>query len=126
MNNHINNTNNHNVSAHGVTITPAIQANIDSMINKLKTKFNNITNIHVNLKVDSVHPHLQHAEAEVHLSGKKETVVAKASSEDLYKSLHELKHKLDKQITKHKEIVQSHGNHNHLHHNYDFNNKNNN
>jgi putative sigma-54 modulation protein len=111
------------ISGHRINITPALQENIENMAQKLQSKCDNITNIHIILKIDAVHPHLQRAEAEVGLSGKKEAIFAKASSEDMYKSLHQLKNKLNKQIVKHKEKKRVDGNHNHshTHHNYNYN-----
>lgn len=108
-------TNNITISGHHIEVTPALESNIKNMINKLQCKFNHITSVHVTLKIDSTHPQLQQAEAEVCLCGKKEPIFAKASSADMYDSLHKLKDKLDRQITKHKEILKDHGDHNHDH-----------
>lgn len=110
-----NNINNIQISGHHIEITEGLENNIKNMINKLQHKFQHITYTHIILKIDSsVHPHLQQAEAELSLSGKKELIFAKASSIDMYDAIHKLKDKLEKQILKHKEIhVNHHGRHNH-------------
>jgi putative sigma-54 modulation protein len=111
-----NNTNNIKISGHHVEVTEALENHIKNMISKLQHKFVHITHVHVILKIDSsIHPHLQQAEAEVSLSGKKEPIFAKASSIDMYEALHQLKDKLDRQIVKHKEILKPHGDHTHHH-----------
>ena len=115
-------TNNLTISGHHMEVTPALELNVKNMVHKLQHKFDHITNVHVTLKVDSVHPHLQQAEAEVCLCGRKEPIFAKASSTDMYDSLHKLRDKLDRQIVKHKAILKMNGdhNHNHEHHNHKF------
>ncbi len=117
------NTNNTiTISGHHVEITPALESKVKNIIHKLQHKFDHITTVHVTLKIDSsTHPHMQQAEAELNLCGKKEPIFARASSEDMYDSLQKLRDKLDRQIVKHKETLKTHGEHNHphSHHNHD-------
>lgn len=106
------NTNHSNFTIYGhhIEVTPALEDNIKNIANKLTHKFQDlITDFRFTIKIDStVHPHLQEAEAEVSLRGKKEKVFAKASSVDMYDSLHVLKGKLERQILKHKELNNGH------------------
>lgn len=111
--------NNTTISGHHIEITPAIESTVNTMIEKLKHKFDHIITVHVTLKIDPAHPHLQHAEAKLTLQGKKEPIFAQASSDDMYKSIHLLKDKLDHQIIKHKEIIKNHGKHANHHGNHD-------
>ncbi len=125
--------NNVTISGHHVEVTPALEKTINDMLHKLQHKFDHITTVHVTLKIDSIHPHLQQAEAELYLCGKKEPLFAKATSADMYDSLHKLRDKLDRQIVKHKEVLKMHGDHNHNHshdhhghdHKHDFDEDNN-
>ncbi len=111
----MNTDNNVTISGHHIEVTPALEAEIKNMVNKLRHKFEHITTAHITLKVDRVHPHKQNAEAELNLCGKKEPIFAKVSSDNMYDSLKKLREKLDRQIVKHKESLKFHGDHNHEH-----------
>jgi putative sigma-54 modulation protein len=113
-----NNNINITISGHHIEVTPALEAEINNMIHKLQHKFNHITKAHVLLKIDnSSHLPAQLAEAELHLSHKKEPIFAKVSSDNMYDSLNALSDKLSRQITKHKESLSRHVPHdNHDHH----------
>ena len=105
------------ISGHHITVTPALEAKINTMIDKLQKKFDHITTVHVMLKVEGAHTPIQLAEAEVFLSSQREPLFAKASSPDMYESIKKLSEKLSRQIIDHKEKLQKHGdpNHNHAH-----------
>jgi len=111
----MNTNNNITIYGHHIEISPALEAEINNMVHKLQHKFDHITTAHITLKVDKVHPHMQNAEAELNLCGRKEPIFAKVSSSNMYDSLKKLREKLDRQIVKHKENLKAHGEHNHQH-----------
>lgn len=82
-----------------IEITSAIRELTEKKINKqLKSHLDKITHIHVTFKVDHL---TQIAEATLNIP--KKTIHASAQSDDMYKTIDELMHKLNTQLIKHKE-----------------------
>ncbi|GAB1263745.1 ribosome hibernation-promoting factor, HPF/YfiA family [Aurantivibrio infirmus] len=92
-----------NTSGHHLDLTPAIKNYVDTKLQKLERHHDRITNINVILSVDKLE---QKAEATIHASGKE--FFANANSEDLYAAIDLLSDKLDRQLIKHKEKLNSH------------------
>lgn len=88
------------LSGKNITITPAIETHVNEKFQPLSKHFNNLDHIHIVVTVDN---HLQKAEATTHLYHT--DIHASASHPDLYTAINELAHKLDKQLTTHKEKV---------------------
>jgi len=91
-----------NITGHHVDLTDAIHNYVDSKFIKLERHFDNITNVQVTLTVQNQR---QEAEATVQISGGE--LFAKAEAEVLYAAIDSLIDKLDRQIIKHKEKLQS-------------------
>lgn len=94
-----------NISGHHVEVTPALKQYVTEKLDRLQRHFNHITQINITLSVENKIN--QKAEANVNLSGGK--IFADHSSEDMYASIDKLVDKLDRQVKKHKEKIQSHG-----------------
>lgn len=92
-----------NTSGHQLELTPAIKDYVESKFEKLERHNDRITNVNVILSVDKLE---QKAEATVHASGK--DFFANASAEDLYAAIDLLSDKLDRQLIKRKEKLNSH------------------
>ncbi len=92
-----------NLTGHHVEITPPLRAYVDEKFAKLERHFDNITNVHVILKVEKL---VQKAEATVHLSGGE--IYADSAEEDMYAAIDALINKLDRQVIKHKEKINRH------------------
>ncbi len=91
------------LSGQHVEITDAIRDSIEEKITRLQKHFNDMVDIHVNLKVEK----LNHtAEATIHVRG--HTLFAVAIAEDMYIAIDELVHKLNRQIIRHKEKLKDH------------------
>lgn len=109
-------TNNITISGHHIDITPALEKEINHIVEQLQHKCDSLTNVHVTLKIDTsttTHKQRQKAEAKCHLFGK--DIFAEVSSDDMYDALKKLKSKLERQIIKHKETIKCHVEHNHQH-----------
>ncbi|OMH30366.1 ribosome hibernation-promoting factor, HPF/YfiA family [Motiliproteus sp. MSK22-1] len=91
-----------NITGHHIDLTDAIHDYVDSKFAKLERHFDNITNVQVTLTVQNQH---QEAEAIVMISGGE--LFAKAEDSNLYAAIDCLIDKLDRQIIKHKEKLQS-------------------
>ncbi len=94
-----------NITGHHVEITPALKSYVQDKIKKIEKHFSNITNVHVTLTVET--KLLQRADAIVHLA--KGEINATEKHEDMYAAIDGLMDKLDRQVIKHKEKLQAHG-----------------
>ncbi len=92
-----------NVTGRHVEVTDAMKQHVEDKISKLKRHFDHVTDIHVILTVEKLE---QKAEATVQISGA--TLFADDVQEDMYAAIDNMVGKLDRQIIKHKEKVQSH------------------
>lgn len=91
------------VTGRHVEVTEAMKQHVEDKISKLKRHFDHVTDIHVILTVEKLQ---QKAEATVQISGAK--LFADDVQEDMYAAIDNMVDKLDRQIIKHKEKVQSH------------------
>ena len=91
------------VTGRHVEVTEAMKQHVEDKISKLKRHFDHVTDIHVILTVEKLE---QTAEATVQISGAK--LFADDVKEDMYAAIDNMVDKLDRQIIKHKEKVQSH------------------
>jgi len=94
-----------NITGHHVEITPSLRDYVNQKIEKIHRRFSNITSVHVTLSVDKKYQ--QKAEAQVNLA--KGELFASSESEDMYASIDLLIDKLDRQVVKHKEKLNGHG-----------------
>jgi len=92
-----------NLTGHHVDITDALRQYVTTKFERLERHFDSVTNVHVVLSVEKLQ---QKAEAKVHLSGA--DVFADSIHEDMYAAIDALVDKLDRQVKKHKEKLQTH------------------
>ncbi len=91
------------ITGHHVEVTAAMKQHVEEKIAKIKRHFEHVTDIHVILTVEKLE---QKAEATVQVSGAK--IFAEDVQEDMYAAIDNMVDKLDRQIIKHKEKMQSH------------------
>ncbi len=84
-----------NVTGHHVDITPALDTYIRHKLGKVESMFDMVTNIIV---IVTVEKHIQKAEAEIRIAGDQNSIFAEVSTEDMYKSIDELEHKIMRQV----------------------------
>lgn len=92
-----------NIKGHHVELTDSLQEYVNSKFQKLERFFEHITNVHVILKLEKVN-HI--AEATLHVS--QGDIHATADEENMYAAIDSLVDKLVRQLTKHKEKLNSH------------------
>jgi putative sigma-54 modulation protein len=92
-----------NISGHHLDVTEALRDYVTSKLERLSHHHDRITSTNVILSVDKL---IQKAEATMHVSGK--DIFADATHEDLYAAIDALSSKLDRQLIKHKEKMNSH------------------
>ncbi len=94
-----------NITGHHVEITPALRDYVQEKLQKIERHFSNITNVYVTLTVDKKFQ--QKAEAKVNLA--RGEIFAESESENMYAAIDLLIDKLDRQVVKHKEKMNNHG-----------------
>lgn len=92
-----------NITGHHVEVTDALNKAVNKSLKKIISHYPDIENIQVILTVEK---HAQLAETIVHFLG--QDLVAKASSDDMYKSIADLKDKLESLLEKRKSTIKSH------------------
>ena len=93
------------LTGHHVEITPAIRDYVTQKLEKIERHFDHVIDVNVVMTVEKLD---QRIEANVHLSGK--DIHVQAHDGDMYAAIDGLIDKLDRQVIKHKERLQS-GNH---------------
>ncbi|MCC2638312.1 MAG: ribosomal subunit interface protein [Moraxellaceae bacterium] len=97
------------ISGHHVEITQALKDYIGSKLEKVERHFDHITSMQVILTsmqvILSIDKLVQKAEATIRIAGAE--LFANAESPDMYAAIDLLSDKLDRQIVKHKEKLQS-------------------
>lgn len=91
------------VSGHHVEVTSSLREYVESKLQRLERRFDNLTSVHVVLSVEKL---LQKAEATLRLAGA--NLYADATEEDMYAAIDALADKLDRQVTRHKERKTEH------------------
>ncbi len=97
------------LSGHHVDVTESMRTYVNEKIGKLRNHFDRVTDVHVVLSVEK---QIQKAEATIQVKGNK--IFAHADNADMYAAIDALADKLDRQIIKHKEKIQSHRGKNNL------------
>ena len=91
------------ISGQHLEVTQAISDHIHNKFERISKHFNNISNVHIFLKVEKTK---HFAEATLHINN--HDIVATAHSDDMYSTINTLVDKVDRQIMKHKEKLTSH------------------
>ena len=92
-----------NITGHHIDITAAIRDYVQSKLDRVISRYDNVTSTHVILSVDKLQ---QKAEVTLHVRGK--DIYADSSEADLYAAIDNLVDKLDRQMVKHKEKISNH------------------
>jgi putative sigma-54 modulation protein len=92
-----------NFTGHHLDVTPALREYTISKFDKLQRHFDKINSINVVFDIEKIQ---QSAEATIHVA--KIELHASSKSENMYSSIDALVEKLDRQLIKHKEKMQSH------------------
>jgi putative sigma-54 modulation protein len=85
-------------TGHGLEVTDALRDLVNSKFERVKHHCEHITSAHVTFNVQKRE---HHAEMTLHIPGLE--VNAKGISDDMYKAIDDMIHKIDKQLIRHKE-----------------------
>ena len=92
-----------NVTGHHLDVTESLRDYVNEKMDRVERHFDLVNTAHVILSVEK---NRQKAEATLVLKGNK--IFAESVDEDMYAAIDNMVDKLDRQIIKHKEKVQSH------------------
>jgi len=92
-----------NLTGRHMELTDSLRNYVTSKFEKLERHFDHVTKVNVILSIEKQR---QMAEANFHVSG--QDIFADTQHEDMYAAIDGLVDKLDRQLLKHKEKIQSH------------------
>lgn len=96
------------ISGHHLEVTPALRNYVTTKLDRIKRHFDQVVDVKVLLTVENLteKERRQKAECNIHLKGI--DVFAESAHHDLYAAIDELVDKLDRQVVRHKDRLQSH------------------
>jgi putative sigma-54 modulation protein len=96
------------ISGHHLDVTPALREYVVTKLDRVTRHFDQVVDINVLLTVEKQKEKDRRQRAEVTLHVKGRDIFCEQSHEDLYAAIDQLMDKLDRQVCRHKEILQSH------------------
>ena len=97
------------ISGHHLEVTPALRSYVTTKLDRVTRHFDQVVDVRVLLSVENNQEKDKRQRAECRIGVKGNDLFAESSHEDLYAAVDELVDKLDRQVAKHKEKLQSHG-----------------
>lgn len=96
------------ISGHHLEVTPALREYVVSKLDRVTRHFDQVVDINVLLTVEKQKEKDRRQRAEVTLHVKGRDIFCEQSNEDLYAAIDQLMDKLDRQVCRHKEMLQNH------------------
>jgi putative sigma-54 modulation protein len=96
------------ISGHHLDVTPALREYVVSKLDRVTRHFDQVVDINVLLTVEKQKEKERRQRAEVTLRVKGKDIFVEQAHEDLYAAIDQLMDKLDRQVCRHKEILQDH------------------
>ena len=95
------------ISGHHIDVTDALKAYVTGKLDKITSHFDDVVDTKVTLSVEK-HKEKdgKHAECTLHIKGA--DLFAESSDADLYAAIDDMATKLERQVMRHKEKIQSH------------------
>jgi putative sigma-54 modulation protein len=96
------------ISGHHLEVTPALRSYVTSKLDRIKRHFDQVVDVKVLLTLENMKEKelRQKAECNIHIKGIE--LYAESAHADLYAAVDELVDKLDRQVVRHKDRLQSH------------------
>ena len=96
------------ISGHHLEVTPALRSYVTNKLDRVTRHFDQVVDVKVLLTLENQKEKDKRQRAECRIGVKGNDLFAESSHEDLYAAVDELVDKLDRQMAKHKEKLQSH------------------
>lgn len=97
------------ISGHHLDVTPALRNYVMTKLDRISRRFDQVTDVRVLLSIDNQKEKDQRQRAVCNIRVKGTELFAESAHEDLYAAVDALVDKLDRQVLRHKDKVQSHG-----------------
>jgi putative sigma-54 modulation protein len=97
------------ISGHHLDVTPALRTYVTSKLDRVTRHFDQVVDVSVLLSVEKQREKERRQKAECSLHVKGRDIFCETTHEDLYAAIDALMDKLDRQVVRHKDRVQSHG-----------------
>lgn len=97
------------ISGHHLEVTPALRSYVTSKLDRITRHFDQVVDVKVLLSVENQKEKDRRQRAECNIRVKGNDLFAECANEDLYAAVDELVDKLDRQVVRHKDKLQSHG-----------------
>ncbi|MDH4482512.1 MAG: ribosome-associated translation inhibitor RaiA [Rhodoferax sp.] len=96
------------ISGHHLEVTPALRSYVTEKLDRIARHFDQLVDVKVLLTVENQKEKdlRQRAECNIHVKGS--DLFAQSASADLYAAVDDLVDKLDRQVVRHKDRIQSH------------------
>ena len=95
------------ISGHHLEVTPALRGYVTSKLDRVTRHFDQMVGVKVLLSVENQKEKDKRQRAECTIRVKGNDLFAESAHEDLYAAVDELMDKLDRQVVRHKDKVQS-------------------
>ncbi len=96
------------ISGHHLEVTPALRSYVTTKLDRITRHFDQVVDVKVLLTLENLKEKDKRQRAECRIGVKGNDLFAESSHEDLYAAVDELVDKLDRQIVRHKDKLQSH------------------
>lgn len=96
------------ISGHHLEVTPALRTYVTTKLDRIKRHFDQMVDVKVLLTVENQKEKERRQKAECNIRVKGIDLFAESAHEDLYAAVDELVDKLDRQVVRHKDRLQSH------------------
>ncbi len=96
------------ISGHHLEVTPALRSYVTGKLDRITRHFDQLVDVKVLLTVENQTEKDKRQRAECRIAVKGNDLFAESSHQDLYAAVDDLVDKLDRQVAKHKEKLQSH------------------
>ncbi|HOB65799.1 ribosome-associated translation inhibitor RaiA [Ottowia sp.] len=96
------------ISGHHLEVTPALRSYVTGKLDRITRHFDQLVDVKVLLTVENQTEKDKRQRAECRIGVKGNDLFAESSHQDLYAAVDDLVDKLDRQVGKHKEKLQSH------------------
>ena len=96
------------ISGHHLEVTPALRAYVTSKLDRVTRYFDQVVDVRVLLTLENLKEKERRQKAECNIYIKGIELFAESAHSDLYAAVDELVDKLDRQVVRHKDRLQSH------------------
>ena len=96
------------ISGHHLDVTPALRSYVTSKLDRITRHFDQVVDVKVRHTVENLKEKQGRKRAECNVHVKGSDMFAESSHADMYAAVDELVDKLDRQVVRHKDRLQSH------------------